>query len=123
MIPSRPLEGVSVLVLEDNYYIAEESQLTLEDAGARVLGPCRNLEETLETLEADHPQCALVDVNLGEGPTFEPARALRAAGVSVLLVTGYDSAIVPADLKDVPCLQKPVDSRRLVSAVASASAR
>jgi DNA-binding response OmpR family regulator len=121
MTDSQPLAGISVLVLEDNYFLAEESQQTLEHAGARVLGPCRDLEETLEALKEDHPNCALVDINLGKGPTFEPARALRAAGVTILLVTGYDAGIVPTDLKDAPCLQKPVDAQRLVTAVASAS--
>lgn len=119
MIAPHPLTGVSVLVLEDNFYIAEESQRTLEDAGAHVLGPCRDLEETLQALQDNHPDCAVVDINLGQGATFEPARALRAAGVAVLLVTGYDSAIIPPDLKDAPCLHKPVDARRLVTAVAS----
>ena len=121
MTVSQPLSGISVLVLEDDYFLAEDSQRALKDAGARVLGPYRDFEETLAALqEGDCPNCALVDVNLGYGPTFEPARALRSAGVAILLVTGYDTAIIPVDLKDAPCLQKPVEPRRLVSAVASA---
>lgn len=121
MTVAQPLSGISVLVLEDDYFLAEDSQRALEDAGARVLGPYRDFKEILAALqEGDCPNCALVDVNLGYGPTFEPARALRSAGVAILLVTGYDAAIIPADLKDAPCLQKPIEARRLVTAVASA---
>jgi len=121
MTVSQPLSGISVLVLEDDYFLADDSQRALEDAGARVLGPYRDFKETLAALqEGDSPNCALVDVNLGYGPTFEPARALRSAGVTVLLVTGYDAAIIPADLKDAPCLQKPVEARQLVTAVVAA---
>lgn len=121
MIHAQTLAGVSVLLLEDSYYIAEESMRTLEDAGARVLDPCRNIDETLEVLRRDCPDCAVVDINLGNGPSFEPARALRAAGVPVILMTGYDAVVVPADLQDAPCLQKPVEGRRLIRAVASIS--
>jgi len=121
MTVSQPLSGISVLVLEDAYFLAEDSQRALEEAGARVLGPYRDFEATLAALrEGACPNCALVDVNLGYGPTFEPARALRSAGVAILLVTGYDAAVIPVDLKDAPCLQKPVEPRRLVSAVVSA---
>ena len=123
MTDSRPLDGLSVLVLEDSYYIAEESQQTLEEAGARVLGPCRDMAEVRTWMERGHPDCALVDINLGDGPTFEPARELLAAGVPIILVTGYDRAIVPADLHDKPCLEKPVAAQRLVSGVASACHR
>ena len=123
MSGSRQLEGLSVLVLEDNFYIADESKRTLEKAGARVLGPCSDLADTLEALQAERPDCALVDVNLGDGPTFAPARALAAAGVQIVLMTGYDAAIIPADLKDTLCLQKPVAAHRLVSGVALACHR
>lgn len=123
MTGSRPLAELAVLLLEDSYDLADESQRTLEAAGARVLGPCREIGEIREALRADRPDCALVDINLGEGPTFEPTRVLRAESVPVILVTGYDAAIIPPDLKDIPCLQKPVDPRRLVAAVAEACGR
>lgn len=123
MTAIQPLAGAVVLVLEDNFYLAVESQWTLETAGARVLGPCRDLAEALEAVQASQPDCALVDINLGEGATFEPARALRAAGVVVILATGYDPSILPADLQGLACLQKPIDPRQLIGAVASACLR
>jgi len=118
MTQTLPLAGKSVLVLEDNYLIAEETQITLEAAGARVLGPYQSLAETVEALQTNHPDCAYVDINLGNGPTFEPARALRAASVAIVFTTGYDASIIPADLQDVPCLQKPTNPRQLVTAIA-----
>lgn len=123
MTALQPLVGFSVLLLEDSYFIAEESQWTLETAGARVLGPCRDLAETLAALRGAHPDCALVDINLGNGPTFEPARALRAAGVTVILATGYDPSIIPEDLQGAIYLQKPIDPRQLIRAVVGACMR
>jgi DNA-binding LytR/AlgR family response regulator len=56
-------------------------------------------------------------VNLGQGPSFEPALELLARGVPVVLVTGYDAKVIPAELAKLPYLQKPVDARHVVKAV------
>ena len=123
MTQTQTLAGLSILLLEDSYFLAEETQRTLEAAGARVLAPCRDLDEMRKALQHNHPDCALVDINLGNGPTFEPARTLRAASVPIILLTGYDVAVIPPDLMDAPCLLKPVDGFRLISTVASTSRR
>lgn len=114
------LSGLSVLVLEDSFYIAEETQRLLEGAGARVLGPCSDLSASLAVMERETPDCALVDINLGSGPEFGPARALLSAGIPVVLVTGYDAAVIPEDLRSAPCLQKPVVPHRLIAEVSAA---
>jgi len=116
-VSTPPLEGLHVLVLEDDFFIAEDTSQALKAAGASVLGPCRDAAAAFQALEADYADCAMVDVNLGQGPTFEPARALLARGIPVILVTGYDAKIIPAELANLPCLQKPTDPRRVVQAV------
>ena len=118
-----PLLGLSVLVLEDSFYIAEEAARLLERAGARVLGPCRDLVQVLAVIERVTPDCALVDINLGHGLEFGPARELLKKGIPIILLTGYDAAVIPDDLKFTPCLQKPVAPHRLISEVTSAARR
>jgi two-component SAPR family response regulator len=120
MTGAPPLSGLSVLVLEDSFYIAEEARRLLENAGARVLGPCSDLSASLAVMERQRPDCAMVDINLGDGPEYGPARAILGAGVPVVLVTGYDPAGVPEDLKSLPCLQKPVVPHRLIAEVGAA---
>ncbi len=111
------LDGLDVLVMEDDYYIADDMRQWLENAGARVLGPCPDAETALRQLEQHHADCAVVDVNLGQGPCFDPARDLLARGISVVLVTGYDAHVIPAELSHLPCLQKPTESYRIIKAV------
>jgi hypothetical protein len=41
------LAGRSVLVIEDDFYLADDAGQTLEDAGAGVLGPASNVEDAL----------------------------------------------------------------------------
>src|SRR3546814_2353211 len=42
------LAGCSVLVIEDNFFLAEDARDTLERAGATVLGPVSNAEDRSE---------------------------------------------------------------------------
>ncbi|HEY8615810.1 response regulator [Phenylobacterium sp.] len=116
----RPLEGLSVLVLEDDFYLAEDAREALEAAGAAVLGPCRDAAAAVDLAERRRPDFALLDINLGEGPQFGPARTFRDRGVPFLFMTGYDADVVPGDLQDVERLEKPVAAPRLVAAVARA---
>jgi FixJ family two-component response regulator len=109
-----------VLVLEDDYYLADDTAKALEEAGATVHGPFSDAADAIAFADREKPGCAVVDVNLGRGPNFAPARALLARGVSIIFVTGYDGEVIPEDLRTVPCLQKPVSEARLLSAVGSA---
>jgi DNA-binding response OmpR family regulator len=120
MPPPARLTGLCVLVIEDDYYIADDTRQALEDAGADVLGPFSDAEEAMAAARRRTPDCAVLDVNLGSGPSFSPARSLLADSVPVVFVTGYDSEVVPADLGASGVLQKPVSALRLVCAVAAA---
>lgn len=100
--------GLSILVIEDDFYQADDTRRTLEDAGATIIGPFNNLPAGLQAIEANAPDYAVVDLNLGGGPAFEIPRELRARGVTVLIVSGYDGKAIPEDLRDLPRLEKPV---------------
>jgi len=115
----KMLTGCSVLVVEDEFFLAEYARDMLEDAGARVLGPVGNASEALQLLDQECPDCALVDVNLGQGPCFDLAYALQSQGVPFLFTTGYDAGILPEDLAATPCLQKPLEPRAVVRTVAA----
>lgn len=106
-----------MLVVEDDFFLAEESREALEEAGATVLGPYGRADEAIGSLDENLPECAVLDLNLGSGPSFEVARAVKARGVPMFLVTGYDENIIPPDLAGTPCLQKPVGRAKLVQAV------
>ncbi|MFN3511908.1 MAG: response regulator [Phenylobacterium sp.] len=121
MSSPQALEAVGVLVLEDDFYLAEDARRTLEEAGATVIGPFSDADEAIAAAEREKPSCALVDINLGDGPDFAPAKALIARGISIIFVTGYDAAVIPPELAAVPCLQKPVEPRHILDAIQSLS--
>lgn len=120
--PKR-LSGLSVLVVEDDYFLADDARHSLEAAGARVLGPCGTFEDAQKLIRSSQPDCAVLDINLGNGPDFAGAKALLDRGVPVIFVTGYDPAVIPAELAHVECLQKPTSANRIVQAVGQLCSR
>ena len=112
------LNGCSVLVVEDDFYLAEDNREALEEAGATVLGPYGEEEDALGYIVESRPDIAVLDLNLGSGPSFRVPRAVKAIGVPMLLVTGYDDDILPPDLVDTPRLRKPISSAKVVATVA-----
>lgn len=117
--PTEPLAATSVLVLEDDYYLAKDLQQALEAVGSTVIGPFANEADAARATGERTPGCAFVDVNLGAGPSFEIPRRLRGADVPFLFVTGYDAGTIPPEFADVPRLEKPVGRRRIVEAANS----
>ncbi len=118
MTGARDLTGRTVLVVEDDYYMASDAAAALRGAGAAVLGPCPSAEATQDLLADARPTHAVVDLNLdGGGPRFEIARLLKARGIPFVFLTGYDPDVIPEDLTDIVRLQKPLPFRTLVEAV------
>jgi CheY-like chemotaxis protein len=109
--------GRRVMVVEDIFMLAMEVQMTLESVGVEVIGPFANSENALKSFQQRPPDCALLDVNLGEDNSFDLARALRMRGIPFLFFTGYDRKALPAEFADVERLEKPIDSTRLLQAL------
>lgn len=111
----------SVLVVEDDYYIASEIRQVFEKAGARVLGPVSRTEQAMSLLESEVPDIAIIDLNLGEGPDFKVAEHLRHQAVPVCFYTAYrreDFNNLPESLRTAPWFVKPTDTRSLLSVTA-----
>lgn len=107
------LHGARVLVLEDEYFIAADLRDALTECGASVLGPFRRTEEVVAAIARERPSMALVDINLGLGPSFDAPRALREADIPFAFVTGYDQGAIVAEFAGVPRIEKPVAAAAL----------
>ena len=116
--PARPLEGLRILVVEDNFLVAEALSHLLRTNGGTVVGPAGRVDDGLALACREVLDGALLDVNLAGEHSFPIAYALRRRGVPFMFVTGYDnSSILPADLRSVRQLAKPIADRALVALV------
>jgi DNA-binding response OmpR family regulator len=102
------LRDVRVLVLEDDYYLATDLQVALEAAGAHVIGPFADAVDASQALAADQPDCALVDLNLGRGISFELPHQLAQRSVPFAFVTGYDRDAIPEEFTETIRVEKPI---------------
>jgi CheY-like chemotaxis protein len=107
---SSPLAGCSVLVVEDEYFLADDIVRALRALGAGVLGPYGELEDATRTLD-DHLviDAAIIDINLRSEMVFPLARLLRARSIPFVFATGYDRTAVDAEFQDIHLWEKPLD--------------
>lgn len=110
-----------ILVVEDDFLLADDVKRILTRAGAEVLGPFPTESAALSGMIDRPPTLALLDVNLGHGPSFDLARALRGRSIPFFFLTGYDDTVFPEDLADAPRLKKPADAKRLLAVISSLS--
>ena len=114
---SAHLQGYRVLVVEDDYFVAQDLCSTLRSRGATVLGPARSVVVGRQLASAQAPDCVLIDINLHGEYAFDLAEELQSRGVRTVFTTGYDSTFIPPRLRHTPCLQKPIDTNALVQSI------
>jgi CheY-like chemotaxis protein len=85
-----------VLIVEDEVLLANELEYLVSASGAQPVGHAMTSPEAVDLAEKLHPDLALVDVHLGDGPTgVEAARTMTShCGAIVLFIT--------ANLKRLP---------------------
>jgi len=111
------LSGYRLLVVEDDYFVAQDLCATLRGYGATVLGPAPSIASARSLASVLRPDCVLLDINLDGELAFDLARELQVRGVRTVFTTGYDTSFVPQHLRDTVCLQKPVDDTALLRSI------
>jgi CheY-like chemotaxis protein len=112
----QTLTGRRVLVVEDEYLLADDLTQSLIEAGADVLGPAPSIEEATALIAAEaHIDAAVLDVNLRGEMVFPVADALRARGIPFAFATGYDQGALPDRFSDAPRVEKPFKGFRVAS--------
>lgn len=112
------LAGRHILVVEDEYFIAEELRALLAGCGAKVIGPVSDQSEAIEMLSESAIDCAILDIDVNGRAVFPLLQELRKRDVPWIYVTGYSESLVPEALRGRAHLEKPVASDALVASVA-----
>ncbi|TCF96656.1 response regulator [Paraburkholderia strydomiana] len=117
---SYGLEGQRVLVVEDDYMVAQAVMALLEDAGIHVVGPIGWVDEVLSFLgeHADAFDCAVLDVDLHGETSYPVMDALAARGIRFVLTTGYGADALDSRYSHYARCEKPIDRDLLFRALA-----
>ena len=122
---SKPLTGVGVLVVEDDFLICMELESVLSEAGARIVGCCRSLAEALGFIVSrldgiEGPVVGLLDLRLGKDSSLPAAQALRSRGVPFLFYSGQGGMkAVQDEWAGTLVIPKPALPGEIIAAVAS----
>ena len=102
------LTGYRVLVVEDEYFIADDLRIALEWFGAEVAGPVGRLAQAVALLDTDPSiHLAVLDIDLHGQQAYGLAETLRERGVPFVFATGYGAEAIPAAYAAVPRWEKP----------------
>ncbi len=102
--------SASILVVEDEFLIAQDIAEALAEAGFAVLGPCPTVAEALARMD-ESPACAaaLLDASLRQVSSEPVAEALAARGIPFAVLTGFSADQLPSVMAAAPVLTKPLD--------------
>jgi DNA-binding NtrC family response regulator len=112
------LRGACILVVEDEYLVADILVQLIERYGGTVAGPVAGKEAALAILATTPVDCAVLDVKLSDGSCVTLAQELARRDINVTLTTGYSDSGIPGEVRHLPTLTKPTDLEALVEHLA-----
>ena len=111
------LDGLRVLVVEDEAIVSFLLEDMLGELGAAEVRHAGSLEAALAALDAQLPDLAVLDVNLGGARVYPVAERLAEAGVRFLFTTGYGRSGLEPRWAGRVVVQKPFDAARMIAAL------
>ncbi|SRR5579871_3795801 len=117
-IGKSALSGRRVLIVEDEYFLADDLRQILAEFGVEVLGPVATLDEGLHIIESDDQiDSAVLDVQLRGNDVFAISAALKSRKIPFVFTTGFGEATIPREYVDIPRFEKPFEPRALIVAL------
>lgn len=116
------LNGLSILVVEDEVIFATETACAIVAAGGSVVGPAYSLTEAFEMIDGAEFDGALLDLNLRNEKVFSLADALADRDVPIVFMTGEIWPIIPERHAGCRVINKPITDTKVVAAVSGAIA-
>ena len=118
--PGQLLAGRKVLVVEDEYLIADDLAAMLHEAGAEVIGPAASLPQAVRLTEQQQRlDAAVLDINLRGVEVYPLATELRALGVPIIFLTGYGESNIPDEFSHYGRCEKPMGTPHVIKELAT----
>ena len=112
------LDGAHLLIVEDDYVVADSLRFLLESYGGTVTAIAASVARALDALATEPVEVAVLDINLHGASVVPLAEHLLTRGVPFVFLTGYgDAEVLPEHLRDHPRLRKPVLAEMLIQTI------
>lgn len=109
------LSGQRVLIVEDEYFLAQDLAEYLNHLGVEVIGPVGTVTDALELLHYADIQGAVLDINLRGERVYPVADVLEQKQVPFVFASGYGGELEPNAYTDIPRCIKPLDFAELAN--------
>jgi len=116
------LDGISVLLVEDEALVAIDVKAILEMAGGRVVGPAYSLGQGLNCADRGRIDCAVLDVNLHNESVFKLADVLADRGIPIIFLSAHSLDVAPPHHRRRCLVRKPFNTFSLIQAIRTAVA-
>ncbi len=116
--PSRELEDMRVIIIEDNFAVASSLGWLLQSYGCNVVGTAGGVASGCKLVDDLDFDVGVLDISLGDSDVTAVARRIQRRNKRIVYLTGYaGTERLPEDIRSHPCLPKPVQADRLVDAM------
>ena len=103
-----PFAGLRVMIVEDEYLVADDLARGVRAFGANTVGPVPTLQPALDLVRRERIDVAFLDLNLNDLRVFPVADELAQRAIPFAFLTGYERALLPPHYRDRPHFEKPV---------------
>lgn len=115
--PPSSVDGLKILIVEDEPLVAMELMMEIEDSGAIPIGPANTCAQAVTLIRETAPDLALLDGNLNGEKIDTVADELAACAIPFAFVSGYDRNHLPPAHDERPMLGKPFLSDEIRSMI------
>lgn len=105
---SLPEKSCNILVVEDEWLIALDLSMLVEELGHVVIGPAQTVANALKLIETNAIDAAFLDITLGREKSFPIAKKLEELDVPLTFVSAYTKRDIPPPLRQHDLLPKPL---------------
>ena len=114
------MQGTRILVVEDEFLLAEDVRRFLEGQGAIVVGPAPSVPAAEKLVAANTViDFAVLDINLAGTEAYPIADMLARSGIPFAFVSGFEKSIVPKRFAEIAVLEKPLNFQLLCDAISA----
>ena len=109
----NPMTGAGLLIVEDEYLVAEMLREALLDAGAETVHAVPSVRAALDVLDHHAITAAVLDLDLKGETSAAVADALVAARIPFAFFTGGTQANLPVEHRSALVVRKPAIEKLL----------
>ncbi len=103
-----PETACNILVVEDEWLIALDLSMLIEEQGHVVIGPAQTVAGALELIAAHALDAAFLDISLRAEKSFPIAAELEVLEVPLTFVSAYTRKDIPPQFRKHDMLPKPL---------------